>query len=92
MESKPAWQELKNHQQSFNHHMKDLFAQDQDRFNKFHLSFGDILVDYSKNLITSETMGLLFNLLNQTKLTQLTKGMFSGEKINFTEGRPVLHM
>lgn len=92
MENNSTWQELRKHQQSFNYHMKDLFSQDQERFNKFHASFGDILVDYSKNLITSETMDLLFNMLNQTKFNDLRQGMFSGEKINFTEGRPVLHM
>lgn len=86
-------QSLTEHHQNFKHQMKDLFQSDPERFQKFHLVFGDILVDYSKNLITAETLALLLKFLEEaTQFSALRKGLFTGEKINFTEGRPVLHM
>lgn len=88
-----SWQSLTDHKATFTQQMKELFQADPERFNKFHLVFGDILVDYSKNLVTAETLGLLFKFLEQeTQFNALRKGLFSGEKINFTEGRPVLHV
>jgi len=72
--------------------MKDQFAADSDRFNKFSLKFEDILFDYSKNRISGETMDLLYNLAEQQDVLGLAKKMFSGEKINETEGRAVLHV
>lgn len=62
--------------------MKDLFAADLERFNKMHLEFEDILFDYSKNIITDETMSLLYALADQQDVSGLAKKMYSGEKIS----------
>lgn len=72
--------------------MKDLFAQDSERFSKFSMDFEDTLLDYSKNRITEETMDLLYALAEQQDVMGLAKKMYSGEKINNTEGRAVLHV
>jgi glucose-6-phosphate isomerase len=88
----PAWQALKQHFTEIkDHHMRDLFAQDSERFERFSLKFNDVLFDYSKNRITPQTMTLLFNLAHQEKLPEKIAAMFSGEKINVTENRAVLH-
>lgn len=71
--------------------LKDLFAEDPERFEKFSLQLGDILLDYSKNRITDETKALLIQLARECKLDEAIKAMFSGEAINETEGRQVLH-
>ncbi len=73
-------------------HMRDLFAADSDRFNKFHAEFNDFLLDYSKNNITKETMTLLYELANEHHLTDAVRDMFNGTRINTTENRPVLHI
>jgi glucose-6-phosphate isomerase len=91
--SSPAWLALKDHlstQRSVQ--MRDLFAQDTKRFEKFHLQFEDILLDYSKNRITEQTHSLLLDLARQADVAGWAKKMFSGEKINFTEDRAVLHI
>src|SRR5205085_4761324 len=62
------------------------------RFDKFSLRFNDILLDYSKNRITDKTMALLFDLARQSDLAGWTDKMFSGQKINTTEERAVLHI
>lgn len=72
--------------------MKDLFAKDPERFNQFSMKFEDILLDYSKNRITEETMDLLYNLAAQQDVKGKAQAMFRGEKINSTEGRAVLHV
>lgn len=72
--------------------MRDLFSQDPERFEKFSLRTGDILLDYSKNRITSETVPLLMNLARETDLHAWIEKMFTGEKINSTEDRAVLHI
>ena len=72
--------------------LKDLFETDADRFEKFSLQFEDILVDYSKNRIDEETLALLIQLARECGVSEATKAMFSGEIINVTEGRPVLHV
>ena len=88
-----SWKALENHQKSIaSKHMRDLFAEDPGRFEKFSIQFGDILLDYSKNRITSETVPLLLNLAREVNLKQWTEKMFTGEKINSTEIRPVLHV
>ncbi|SDN93963.1 glucose-6-phosphate isomerase [Pedobacter steynii] len=71
--------------------LKDLFAEDETRFEKFSLLFEDILVDYSKNRINDTTMALLIQLARECKLDEAIKAMFNGDKINQTEGRQVLH-
>ena len=88
-----AWQALETHFAAHKEtRLKDLFAQDPKRFDKFSLTFGgDILVDYSKNLITEETLKLLVNLAGETDLRSAIDAMFNGDKINMTEGRAVLH-
>lgn len=73
-------------------HMKDLFAEDPTRFEKFHARFNDILVDYSKNRITGKNLALLFELARETGVENAAAGMFKGEMINETENRPVLHI
>jgi len=72
--------------------LKELFAEDESRFEKFSLLFEDILVDYSKNRINDTTLALLIQLARECKLDEAIKAMFSGEQINQTEGRPVLHI
>ncbi|MHC6528472.1 glucose-6-phosphate isomerase [Vibrio proteolyticus] len=88
-----AWQALTAHFESAQDmDLNALFAQDADRFNKYSARFGsDILVDYSKNLINEETLKQLFALADQTELKSAIEAMFSGEAINQTEGRAVLH-
>ena len=89
----PAWQALLSHHQAMRHvHMRDLFAADPQRFVDFSVTFNDLLLDYSKNIITKETMGLLFNLAQQARLDEWIDKMFVGEKINVTEHRAVLHV
>lgn len=89
----PAWQALDEHQKKLKDvQIKDLFAKDADRFKKFSTSFNDILLDYSKNLITEETFGLLLKLAEQADVKGWTSKMFEGEKINTTEDRAVLHI
>ena len=87
-----AWKKLKEHFREMKSvHMKDLFEEDKDRFSKFSLTFEDILVDFSKNIITEETLKLLLKLANEVELKDAINKMFSGEKINETEDRAVLH-
>ncbi|MFC1751079.1 glucose-6-phosphate isomerase [Pseudomonadota bacterium] len=73
-------------------HMRDLFAEDPDRFERYSIEFNDILLDYSKNRITDETLKLLFELAHARDVAGYTERMFNGEKINFTEERAVLHV
>lgn len=73
-------------------HMRELFAEDPDRFKKFSLQFEDILIDYSKNIVSDEAMKLLFELAEETEVRQAIDAMFRGEKINRTENRSVLHV
>ncbi|MCF7911206.1 MAG: glucose-6-phosphate isomerase [Candidatus Cloacimonetes bacterium] len=87
-----SWQKLHLHFQSMkDFDMRSEFNRDQDRFQKFSLSWNDLLLDFSKNLITSETMSLLVNLANECQLKDAIEEMFTGERINVTENRAVLH-
>ena len=89
----PAWQALARHRQEIGDtHMRDLFAQDRGRFDRFSLRFNDILFDYSKNRVTDKTLALLFDLARQANLGQRIQAMFNGDKINTTENRAVLHV
>ena len=72
-------------------HIKTLFAEDPERFRKFSLRFNDILVDYSKNIVTDKTLQLLIALARETGLEDAIEKMFSGGAINETENRAVLH-
>ncbi|WGE28884.1 glucose-6-phosphate isomerase [Edwardsiella tarda] len=89
-----AWQALQQHfEQMKSVHMRDLFAADADRFSKFSATFDDqMLVDYSKNRITAETLEKLQALARETDLSSAIAAMFAGEKINRTEDRAVLHV
>jgi glucose-6-phosphate isomerase len=71
--------------------LKGLFDADSDRFNKFSLQFEDMLLDYSKNRIDEQTVALLMQLARECSVNKAIAAMFSGEVINATEGRPVLH-
>lgn len=87
-----AWSVLEAHYQAVKAvHMRDLFAQDTERFQKFSIEFEDILVDYSKNRITTETLDKLMQLARETKVAESIEKMFSGDTINETEQRAVLH-
>lgn len=87
-----SWKKLQAHYNATKDlKMKDLFAQDPSRFQSFNITFNDILVDYSKNRITKETMSLLIELAKEVDLKKSTEAMFTGEKINNTENRAVLH-
>ncbi len=89
----PTWQALLAHRQELDHvQMRELFANDAQRFDKFSRRFQDILFDYSKNRITDQTMNLLLALAEQAKLTEAIEAMFTGQKINTTEDRAVLHV
>jgi glucose-6-phosphate isomerase len=88
-----AWKALETHYPKVaGQQLRDLFRQDSKRFEKFSLRFNDILLDFSKNRITQETMGLLFDLARQSDLKGWTEKMFTGQKINTTEDRAVLHI
>jgi len=89
-----AWQQLQNHYNSEMKHMqmRQLFASDANRFQKYSIQYGDILFDYSKNIITDATLLLLQQLAAECQLPEAIKAMYSGEKINETENRSVLHI
>jgi glucose-6-phosphate isomerase len=89
-----AWKDLQAHydDQMSEVHLRDLFARDAGRFDRFSLRFEDILVDFSKNIITRETMNLLLVLAASFNMKEEIEKMFAGEKINETEDRAVLHI
>jgi glucose-6-phosphate isomerase len=88
-----AWQALQTHfPQVSTKQMRQMFQDDPSRFDKFSLRFNDILLDYSKNRVTSQTMQLLLDLARQADVEKWRDKMFAGEKINFTENRAVLHI
>ncbi|RPI35874.1 MAG: glucose-6-phosphate isomerase [Nitrospiraceae bacterium] len=88
-----AWKNLTAHYEEIkNRHMKDMFSEDPERFVKFSQRFEDILVDYSKNCIDDETMRLLLKLAEETDIKDAIERLFSGDKINETEDRAVLHV
>lgn len=88
----PAWQRLAAHRRKMaDVHMRELFVSDPQRFQRFSITFEDLLFDYSKNRITDETISLLLELAEQAHLPEAIETMFDGERINTTENRPVLH-
>ncbi len=88
-----AWKSLKQHATEMKKvQMKELFQQDGERFKKFALCLNDTVVDLSKNIITGETMKLLQQLGEECHLSEAITAMFSGELINQTEHRSVLHI
>lgn len=87
-----AWSKLTEHFEDMKSvHMTDLFGQDVERFSKLSKTFEDMLVDYSKNRITQQTMKLLVQLAQETHVREAIDALLSGQKINETEGRAVLH-
>jgi len=87
-----SWKDLIDHVKEMKSvHMKDLFADDPDRFKKYSIRFNGILVDYSKNIVTEETLNLLLKLTDDVGLRDALNKMFNGERINETEDRAVLH-
>jgi glucose-6-phosphate isomerase len=88
-----AWKALASHRTSIGEtHVRDLFASDERRFEKLSLQVEDILVDFSKQRVTGETLKLLLDLARQARVTERRDAMFAGEKINVTEDRAVLHV
>jgi glucose-6-phosphate isomerase len=86
------WIALRKHYETVSAlHMRELFEADPRRFSRFSVRWEDMLVDYSKHRITAETMRLLFDLARAVQVEQWRDRMFSGEPINTTEGRAVLH-
>lgn len=91
--SRPAFQSLTKHFESASGlHLRDLFATDPKRSERFSVDAAGLFLDYSKNRITDETMALLFELARQSGVQEHIAAMFAGEKINITENRSVLHV
>ncbi|BBH15580.1 MULTISPECIES: glucose-6-phosphate isomerase [Chromobacterium] len=89
----PAWQALWDHFAEAKHqHMRDLFAADPERAERYALEVGGLFLDYSKNRITDETLKGLMQLARESGLPAKIKAMFKGEKLNSTENRAVLHV
>ena len=88
-----SWKKLEAHFEKMKDvHMRDLFSQDPARFDRFSIEFNDLLVDFSKNRITLETLDLLLGLAEEVEVRDAIDKMFSGDKINETENRAVLHV
>jgi glucose-6-phosphate isomerase len=88
----PEWQSLDRHYSDLKFvSMREQFALDSGRFERFSVKSGDLLLDYSKNRITQETIDKLIDLARAVDISGWTERMFSGESINHTEGRAVLH-
>ena len=89
----PEWQALRNHQRAVTGlDVRELFRQDSARFERFSLRCGNLLLDFSKNLVTAETMRLLLELGKRRGLSDRIAAMFRGERINSTENRAALHV
>lgn len=88
-----AWQKLEAHARQMKQvHMKDLFHQEKDRFTTYSHSLNDIVIDFSKNIISAETLQLLIQLAEECRLKDAIHSMFEGDLINATEHRSVLHV
>jgi glucose-6-phosphate isomerase len=87
------WQALAKHREAFGEtHLRELFATDPERAGRYTVSVGDLTVDFSKHLVTDETLSLLLELAAARGVEPLRDAMFAGEKINVTEDRAVLHV
>jgi glucose-6-phosphate isomerase len=88
----PTWRKLQDHRKTWKGlHLRELFRKDKKRFERFSLALDDLLLDYSKNLVTAETMRLLVRLAKDSGVEAMRAAMFAGDKINLTEDRAVLH-
>ncbi|MFJ9737472.1 glucose-6-phosphate isomerase [Streptomyces sp. NPDC101166] len=88
---RPEWTALADHRAGWQAHLRELFAEDPGRAERYVVRVGDLRIDYSKNLVTDETLALLRELAAATDVFGLRDAMFRGEKINVTEDRAVLH-
>jgi glucose-6-phosphate isomerase len=88
---RPEWAALEDHRAQWHAHLRKLFAQDPGRAERYVVRVGDLRIDYSKHLITDETLALLQELATATDVFGLRDAMFRGEKVNLTERRAVLH-
>jgi len=86
-----SWKKLKSHFTGNNFNLKELFKENKNRFSEFSIQKENILFDYSKNLINKETFQLLLQLAEECKLKDAIEKMFTGDRINQTENRAVLH-
>src|SRR5579871_3681178 len=88
-----AWPQLQQHYESEikGTHMRAMFKADPQRFSRYSLRLDDILFDFSKNIVTDRTLELLRQLAAESKVKEAIEAMFTGEKINRTEDRSVLH-
>jgi glucose-6-phosphate isomerase len=88
----PIWQTLINHQASLRaSHMRNLFKENPNRFNDFSLASSGLFLDYSKNIITTETISLLVELAKQAHVPEAISGLFRGDIVNNSEDQPALH-
>jgi glucose-6-phosphate isomerase len=93
LRQRPAWQALESHYEAIrNRHLRELFAEDPQRAEKFSCDAIGVFLDYSKNRITEETLRLLLELVEQSGVRERRDAMFRGDKINSTENRAVLHV
>ena len=88
----PAWQALLKHRQDMQgFSMREAFADDAKRFERFSMSTSGIFLDYSKNLLSTQTRDLLVGLAREAGLQEAIEALFNGERVNASEGRPALH-
>ena len=93
LRSRPAWALLEKHYQKLKSiHLRNLFADDRERGEKLALEAAGLYLDYSKNRVTNETLGLLLQLAHESGLRNRIDAMFRGEKINVSENRAALHI
>ncbi|WP_217239199.1 glucose-6-phosphate isomerase [Streptomyces sp. AC555_RSS877] len=88
---RPQWAALEDHRAQWHAHLRELFATDPGRAERYVVRVGDLRIDYSKHLVTDETLALLRELATATDVFGLRDAMFRGDKINVTEDRAVLH-
>lgn len=88
---RPEWTALEDHRAEGDPHLRELFATDPGRAERYVVRVGDLRIDYSKHLITDETLALLQELATATDVFGLRDAMFRGERVNLTEDRAVLH-
>ena len=92
LDQSPTYSILARHHRALAaRHLRELFIEDARRFDRFSVEWNDLLFDYSKHRITSETLGLLVKLAEERQLSKNIEAMFAGVRVNATEGRPVLH-
>ncbi|MBG0851088.1 glucose-6-phosphate isomerase [Streptomyces spinoverrucosus] len=88
---RPEWTALEDHRAQWKAHLRELFAADPARAERYVVTVGDLRIDYSKHLVTDETLAMLQELATATDVFGLRDAMFRGERVNLTEDRAVLH-